>query len=182
MTQFCRTLLAVTACCLLAGCASTRSADQLMQLYQQYHDARDIDGIMSLYYTEGTPGEFIKALRSIEESYLDGTIAGAHVSPIPPEARQKAVQGEPFGAITIVPNLSATNQLVIKWKKCPHVKPTSYSSASWIGVKGKKYYFVSGKPKTEPAVPGRFQDGRGPQSPEKQDTPRQGLTLIPSTD
>ena len=153
----------IVVCFLLAflflGCSAdtkNNTPQKLLDHYLTYHRNKDLEGVMSLFYQEGTPPTILATVRETMKKNFSFAITGAEVGEIPPDKMKMIRKGYFFNGRTLLPNLEPLKQAVLKYDLTGQPKDhQARGSFILIGKKGDTYYFLLSKEKKEPLVVGK---------------------------
>ena len=96
---------------------TSRSEQELLSSYLAYHQKKDLDGILSLFYRQDTPPFVIDSVKKRTQKNFDYTIASAKIEEISPEKLKTVMAGLPFNGKTLIPNLTPTKQISIRYEQ-----------------------------------------------------------------
>jgi len=119
--------------------ASSRSAQQLMDLFKQAHEKRDMEAIRRLVYWEGVDAK----TREIVESGISGDFG----LPVKRTFMEKLSEDEKLqytmGGVTYQPNLNPIGRMRVEFAPPPEGQATTQTSGYLIGVKDGKHYIAT---------------------------------------
>lgn len=142
------TIVLTLASALIAR-AEGRSENELMELYKAYHAAKDLENMMGLFYTNGTPQSILEIHRKDREQNLALKITSAKIEPVPDDTKARDMKGYPYQGKTLVPNLEPIKQLVVTFDESSQGDAKTTGETIMIGKNGDTHYFVMSKFKTE---------------------------------
>lgn len=109
---------------LFSGCSggdqkpvTSRSEEELLSSYLAYHQKKDLDSILGLFYLKDTPPFVIDSVKKRTQKNFDYTIASAKIEEISPEKLRTIMAGLPFNGKTLIPNLTPTKQISIRYEQ-----------------------------------------------------------------
>ena len=93
----------------------SRSEQELLASYLDYHKKKDLPGILGLFYQKDTPQFVLDSVKSRSQKNFAYTITAAQIEEIPPDKLAKFMAGMPFKDKTLIPNLTPVKQISFKF-------------------------------------------------------------------
>lgn len=152
-----RHLLMITICAVLfCACSGggnkavvqSRSEQELLASYLDYHQKKDLAGILGLFFLKDTPPFVIDSVKKRTAKNFEFTISSAQIEAIPPDKLERVVAGFPFNGKTLVPNLQPLKQIVFKYAQTGQGEDQRAAGGSiMFGKIDNVCYFVLSKEK-----------------------------------
>ncbi|NTV13027.1 MAG: hypothetical protein HGA96_03700 [Desulfobulbaceae bacterium] len=95
--------------------SKSRSEQELLASYLNYHKKKDLPGILGLFYQQDTPPFVLDSVKKRSRKNFDFAIASAQIEEIPPEKLAKVMAGVAFNGKTLIPNLTPVKQISVKF-------------------------------------------------------------------
>lgn len=93
----------------------SRSEQELLASYLDYHKKKDLPGILGLFYQKDTPQFVLDSVKNRLQKNFPYTITAAQIEEIPPDKLAKFMAGMPFNDKTLIPNLTPAKQISFKF-------------------------------------------------------------------
>lgn len=164
-----RTLVIYTLITLLFwGCSGgkdkvavqSRSEQELLASFLDYHQKKDLAGMLGLFYQQDTPQFVLDSVRKRSQQNFAHTITTAQIEEIPSEKLAKSMAGMPFNGKTLIPNLTPVKQISFKFAQTAQGEEMRAAGGSiMFGKVNNVCYFILSKPQadgpvtTTPAAP-----------------------------
>lgn len=113
-----------------------------MKLYKTYHEQKKLDGMMSLFYQEGTPEFILKTTRDDMQNSFKFTINTAEISPIAPDTKEKMMTGFSYQGNTLIPNLEPLKQVEVTFDTSTQSGFIKTGETIMFGKLGNTHYFI----------------------------------------
>lgn len=115
------------------------SLEKLIEAYKKAHSQKNIDAVLALYYWDGVDERIKKSVFTNHKRYLDYTIVSIKVAKAPLQ------EYNPFllDGVRYKTNLKVTKVLKVSFENTTNA---TKEVTIPIGVKDKKYYFVTARP------------------------------------
>lgn len=142
---------------LLAGCSGesrkessvkSRSEQELLASYLDYHRHKDLAGSLSLFYLQDTPPFVLDSVKQRLLKNFAFTITSAKIEEIPPDKLTKVMAGFPFNDKILVPNLQPLKQIAFQFDQTGQTEDMRAAGGSiMFGKIDNICYFVLSKEK-----------------------------------
>lgn len=93
----------------------SRSEQDLLASFLDYHKKKDLPGILGLFYQKDTPQFVLDSVKNRSQKNFSHTITAAQIEEIPPDKLAKFMAGMPFDDKTLIPNLTPVKQITFKF-------------------------------------------------------------------
>lgn len=94
---------------------SSRSEQELLASFLDYHQKKDLAGMLGLFYQQDTPQFVLDSVKKRSQQNFAYTITKSQIEEIPPEKLAKVMAGMPFNGKTLIPNLTPIKQISFKF-------------------------------------------------------------------
>lgn len=141
-------IVSTMVACLLFGCGGQekgRTEAELLAQYKAYHEQKNLEGTMSLFYQEGTPEFILTAHREERQKNFDFTITNAEIVEIPAGEKNEMMSGFPYQGKTLVPNLEPLKQIEVSFDTSTQGDAKVTGETIMFGKVGNTHYFVLSK-------------------------------------
>jgi len=93
----------------------SRSEQELLASFLDYHQKKDLDGMLGLFYQQDTPQFVLDSVKKRSRQNFNYAVAAAQIEEIPAEKLAKVMAGAPFNGKILVPNLTPIKQIAFKF-------------------------------------------------------------------
>jgi len=124
----------------------SRSEQELLASFLDYHKQKDLAGMLGLFYQKETPPFVIDSVKKRSQQNFAYTITTAQIEEIPPEKLAKFTAGMPFNGKTLIPNLTPLKQITFKFAQAGQSGATpAAGGAIMFGKVEQICYFILSK-------------------------------------
>jgi hypothetical protein len=156
-----RQIVILTICSLLFwGCSGetpknalrSRSEQELLASYLDYHQKKDLAGILGLFYLKDTPPFVIDSVKQRLLKNFELTLSSSRIEEIPPGKLARVMAGFPYNDKILVPNLQPLKQITFKYEPAGQNEELRTTGSSiMFGKIADVCYFTLSKEKEAPA-------------------------------
>lgn len=135
------------------GAVRSRSEEELLASYLDYHKKKDLAGILGLFYQKDTPPFVIDSVKKRSQKNFAYTITSAQIEEIPPDKLAKFMAGMPYNGKTLIPNLTPVRQISFKFAQEGRGEELRAAGGTiMFGKVGNICYFILSKHKEAEAL------------------------------
>lgn len=138
----------------------SRSEQELLSRFLEYHRQKDLTGMLGLFYQRDTPPFVVDSVRQRSQKNFAYTITSSQIEAIPADKLAKIMAGFDFNGKTLVPNLTPLRQISFTFAQTDQKEARRAAGGSiMFGKVDNVCYFILSKEKpagpvaTSPAPP-----------------------------